>query len=170
MVDEDRAIFPFWKDEKKIQYDKDKSDAVEKRRILVHEYMLAGCSQLEIIKRLREEHNIITTQATVSKDSSLFHDDYKYRMMKDYDAHRALDLARLESMIGALWASASTGSINSIKTIVVLLERKSKMLGLDEPAKIDIRSAIVKMAQDVNQDPQIWLEAADLVLGKEEMS
>jgi len=49
---------------------------------------------------------------------------------------RALDLNRIDLLIAALWPAAMQGDHRSTLTLIKLLERRAKLLGLDQPTKI----------------------------------
>lgn len=152
-------------------YDEERLEAAQKRRILVCDYVLQGLSQTEIIIRLKEDHNIAVSQSSISNDMRMMENGYLERIKnaKKYDVERAKDLERIEKMIGALWITAVSGSVNAIKTIATLLERKAKMLGYDEPAKVDIKNTIIKMAIEAKQDPALYLEAAGLIINGDDL-
>jgi|SRR5215813_5942998 len=48
---------------------------------------------------------------------------------------RSLELARLDTLHGALWTKALGGDLGAIDRILKLMERRAKILGLDAPPK-----------------------------------
>jgi hypothetical protein len=50
---------------------------------------------------------------------------------------RALEVDRLDRLQMGLWANAIAGDVASARTVIRLMERRSRLLGLDAPTKID---------------------------------
>ena len=55
---------------------------------------------------------------------------------------RNIELQRLQDMHRAVWMDAITGDREAITTVLKLMERRSKLLGLDSPAKMDVDSKL----------------------------
>lgn len=51
------------------------------------------------------------------------------------EEHRSLELLRLDSLHAALWSKALEGNLSAVKGILSIMERRSKLLGLDAPQK-----------------------------------
>ena len=49
------------------------------------------------------------------------------------DAVRNYELQRLDKMMSAIWDKAMSGDTKSINTILRIMDRRSKLLGLDSP-------------------------------------
>ena len=52
---------------------------------------------------------------------------------------RTLELERLDALTLALWPSARQGKEGAIDRVLRVMERRSKLLGLDAPTKQDVR-------------------------------
>jgi len=52
------------------------------------------------------------------------------------DKIRHLELARLEQMQAGLWEKATTGNARAVDSMLRLMERRAKLMGLDAPTKI----------------------------------
>jgi DNA-binding CsgD family transcriptional regulator len=74
--------------------------------------------------------------------------------------HAAIDLARLEKAIKAISDKVDAGDKYAIETMIKLLDRKAKLLGLDKPTKVDVSvqmslSALVAGSLDTASDAAI---------------
>lgn len=49
---------------------------------------------------------------------------------------RALELSRLDGMLGGLWPQARRGNLGAVDRVLKIMERRAKLLGLDAPAKV----------------------------------
>lgn len=58
---------------------------------------------------------------------------------------RNVELQRLQEMHRTVWEDALTGDREAIGTVLRLMERRAKLLGLDAPAKIDADLTITKI-------------------------
>jgi hypothetical protein len=72
------------------------------------------------------------------------HDDFKAIMAeraalesKEITDHVRLDASRLDTMIEVLWDRVTLGDTEAIETVRRLLERRSKLLGLNAPDRVD---------------------------------
>lgn len=54
----------------------------------------------------------------------------------------AMENARLDALLAALWPQALRGNARSIEVALKIMERRAKMLGLDEAVKVDWRVEI----------------------------
>lgn len=52
--------------------------------------------------------------------------------------YRALTLGRLERLIRSLWTKALGGDLQAVDRVLRLVERQSRILGLDAPVQIDV--------------------------------
>lgn len=58
---------------------------------------------------------------------------------KDAEQLRTLQRERLDALLAAVWPQAQEGDLKAIQTVVKIMERLSKLLGLDAPEKHDHR-------------------------------
>lgn len=49
---------------------------------------------------------------------------------------RALELSRLDGMLGGLWPQARCGNLGAVDRVLKIMERRAKLLGLDAPVKV----------------------------------
>jgi hypothetical protein len=54
---------------------------------------------------------------------------------EDVEAIRAIETDRLDVIQSAVWGKALSGEINAVQTVLKIMERRSKLLGLDSPIK-----------------------------------
>jgi ATP/maltotriose-dependent transcriptional regulator MalT len=132
--------------------------AIAQRRQQVARLYLQGQSQVEIAQELR------TAQSTISKDLDKIHAAWRESAIRDFDAQRDLELARLNQIEREAWAAwersqrpaqqavvegETSGSQRSRRTVrnqygdprfLELAwrcnEQRRKMLGLDAPTQI----------------------------------
>lgn len=52
------------------------------------------------------------------------------------DELRAEEVSRLDGMLGAVWPDARKGSLGAVDRVLKIMERRSKLLGLDAPVKL----------------------------------
>lgn len=75
------------------------------------------------------------SQATISGDFAALDEAWRERANVDHAKQRGEDLERIEAMIDGLWPQASKGGYLSVDRVVMLMERRAKLLGLDAPTK-----------------------------------
>ena len=78
---------------------------------------------------------------------------------------RGVEGARLDKMMAAVWASACTGDLDAIDTVLKIQQRRARLFGLDKPVRIDVdteprQTAILKIG---DQPPRI-IDLKDLDL------
>lgn len=59
-----------------------------------------------------------------------------------------LEIERLDRALVAIWNKVISGDVNSIRTMLSIMERRAKMLGLDAPAKSEVD---LNIENDANQ-------------------
>lgn len=90
---------------------------------------LAGCSFREIAAKL---HYADHTGAYRAVEAGL-----KKGFEEPATQVRKLELARLDSIMRPLWPKAKRGGVKAIDRILKIMERRAKLLGLDQPAKLE---------------------------------
>lgn len=95
--------------------------AVELRR--------AGYSYREIGKAIgigtTSAHRLVTRAVVETRKA----------IAEDVNEMRALELSRLDALLGGLWADARRGHLGAIDRVLRIMERRAKLLGLDAPLK-----------------------------------
>jgi len=51
------------------------------------------------------------------------------------EEHRTIELLRLDALQSSLWPKALEGNLQAVKAILSIMERRSKLLGLDAPQR-----------------------------------
>ncbi|MFD5451213.1 hypothetical protein [Streptomyces sp. NPDC127100] len=54
---------------------------------------------------------------------------------------RELEVQRLDRMQAAAWAKAAKGDLKAIETVLKVIDRRARLLGLDRPARTEITGA-----------------------------
>ena len=62
------------------------------------------------------------------------------------DDLRALELARLDRLQLAHWQKAAAGDAAATHTVLKIMERRAKLLGLDAPIRVDVRRLVREIA------------------------
>lgn len=68
---------------------------------------------------------------------------------------RQLELLRLDQLQLSVWARAASGSISAIETVLMIMRRRAKLLGLDAPIEYtidDIRAIARKVHLIINSE------------------
>lgn len=81
------------------------------------------------------------------------------------DTARRIHIERIELLIHALWPDATKNkNLGAVAQITKLLDRQSKLLGLDAPAKIDISSRLMEMAKDEGLTEEEAMKEVEAIL------
>ena len=78
--------------------------------------------------------------------------------------YRALQLARLEEALKAIWPRAMAGELKAVDRVIKILEREAKLLCLDQPIKIDVTDRVRQMAIEYGLDPDEAVETARRII------
>ncbi|MFF4409825.1 hypothetical protein [Streptomyces sp. NPDC001404] len=54
---------------------------------------------------------------------------------------RELEVQRLDRMQAAAWAKAAKGDLKAIETVLKVIDRRARLLGLDKPARTELTGA-----------------------------
>jgi len=61
---------------------------------------------------------------------------------------KEIELQRLDHLLGALWPAAMTGDCRAVDSCLRVCERRSRLLGLDAPAKIEQAGELTVLLPD----------------------
>jgi hypothetical protein len=79
---------------------------------------------------------------------------------------RDLELARLDDLLGGLWADARRGDVAKIDRVLKIMQRRADLLGLDAPTAftgvIDYRQEAEAIAAEIGRPDQVEAIVADL--------
>lgn len=76
------------------------------------------------------------------------------------DEVRQLELERLDKMMSGLWQAAISGKWLAIDRVLLIMDRRARLLGLDAPTKIDITQRIREVAEEAGLDPDLAVKEA----------
>ncbi len=62
--------------------------------------------------------------------------EYRDDIKRGLDELRAIEIARLDRMLQAVWKAAAGGDLQSVDRVLRISERRARLLGLDAPVKI----------------------------------
>ena len=103
-------------------------DEVIRREYEVLEFRRAGMTWHRIAERVG--------YATPSGAHAAYMRAMKRTLQEPADQVRQAEVDRLDRMQLALWPKAMRGEVNAVATILRVMERRAKLLGLDMPVKI----------------------------------
>jgi len=89
----------------------------------------------------------------------------KKTLKEPADDYRKLELERLDMMFQAIWDDVTNGKVNKIDRALKIMERRSKLLGLDAPIKGQIDGDIGLTA--VIMQVMLEMEASGELPGKD---
>src|SRR3990167_1692965 len=75
--------------------------------------------------------------------------------------YRQVQMERIQAAYNALWPNVMRGRVDAINTLIRLMERESRLLGLDAPTKVDITARIQQAAEAEGIDPNEAWEIAE---------
>lgn len=105
-----------------------------KRRKRVAEELKAGKTYEQIAELLD------VCQATICKDVKAILKATASVTQEAIEDWKKLQNMRIETMHGAVWEKAKEGDIQAITTVLKLMDRQARLLGLDAPIAFDWRS------------------------------
>lgn len=70
------------------------------------------------------------------KDVKAEMDKLRDQIKEESEAVLYLELQRLDAMLEGVWERAQKGNTNAIETVLKIMQRRSKLLGLDKPTKM----------------------------------
>tara|TARA_R100000654_G_scaffold71534_1_gene102584 strand:- start:25645 stop:26124 length:480 start_codon:yes stop_codon:yes gene_type:complete len=80
---------------------------------------------------------------------------------------RSLELTRLDELQTAIWADCMDGKLTAIDRVLKIMERRSKLVGLDAPDRLDIK-ADMKLEHMKEAKERLMSKILDMVPQEEE--
>lgn len=104
-----------------------KTDAAERelRQKKVAANLLAGLTYRQMAEALG------VGVGTIARDVRLIIDHWRKEQVEDVDSWLQVQLRRLDTMLNAIWNSVLSGDLKAADTALRIIERQSKLLGLD---------------------------------------
>lgn len=129
------------------------------RRARVSRLRLSGVrNQRAIAQRLG------VSVATINRDFAVLDAEYRQQAAQDIAAAKGLDLERIEELIAGLWDAAVNGHTFSVDRVVMLLQHRAKLLGLEAATRLDIEVHVRRMAEAAGLDPEEAVAAAEAIV------
>lgn len=104
----------------------------------------AAINRAAIVKRRVEGESLRAIAEALEMSVSAVHSAIDTELKKlaastreDVDMLRQIEDERLDKMLVGLWPKAVTGDVKSIDAVLRLMERRSKLFGLDQPVRIE---------------------------------
>ncbi len=129
---------------------------VLERRVVFWEEYKRG----KTFRQIAEENDV--HPSTVSSDIKALVKELQNEGLRHVEEFRIVQMERIAVAINAIWEHVLRGDVASVNTLIRLLERESRLLGLDAPTKIDITAKLAAMARDSGVPEQ---EAYDIAEG-----
>lgn len=85
----------------------------------------------------------------------------------DIQQARTMQLARLDELLTAMWATAMKGSHHAMDQVLKILDRQAKLQGLDAPIRVDIEHRVRQLARESGLDEEEAVLAAMQLLEKQ---
>jgi hypothetical protein len=127
---------------------------VAERRAKAVQLRIAGASLDEIAAALHYGGSSAESRrAAVSKDLRRAYEAAQATQAASAAEWRELELARLDRIQRGVWAQAIAGDTKAVRAVLLVMDRRARLLGLDAPTRID--GAFVEVPAEV--------ELADLV-------
>lgn len=105
---------------------------IEARRTQVAKLLLQGLSSRAIAEQLNCSHT------TVQNDIKVILERWRTEQISDAADLVQIEVARLDRAQEALWDQVKYGNLHATDRLLRIMERRAKLLGLDQPAQAKI--------------------------------
>lgn len=106
---------------------KDKEARREERRNTIAVNLVAGLNYRQMAEALG------VSIGTISEDVKLILGRWQREQVTEIDKIKQLEIQRLDKAVNAIWDNVKKGKTHSILAMLRIMERRSKLLGLDKP-------------------------------------
>ena len=89
---------------------------------------------------------------------------WKQRALENHEEWVQQELARLDAMERYIWHRVAKGELFAMDRALAIMERRAKLLGLDQPVKVDITHKIRQMAIEAGIDPEEAVREAERMI------
>ena len=128
---------------------------IEARQLQALDLRLAGASYRQIGNQLNVSH------VQAMRDVATMIAEYA---SEPADVVRKAEVARLDKLMLAHWPSAIKGDHKATQTVLQIMDRRARLLGLDAPQRIDVTGWIREMARREGLDPDAAVKDAEDIL------
>lgn len=125
------------------------------RRILYLEDYKHGLNY----RRIGEKYGV--SHQTVAEEIREYLKELRSIGIRSVIEYRQVQMERIQAAYNALWPNVVAGRIDAINTMIRLMDREARLLGLDAPQKVDITARIQQAAEAEGIDPAEALEIAE---------
>lgn len=134
-----------------------KLEILERRR-LVWANLKAGATYREIARVLE------VSLRTVWKDVQVVQKQLQEETIQDAKYWKQLRLARLNTLLNAIWDSATKGHLGAVDRFLALDERIAKVMGLDQPEEHHLTLDLTELSDDQLDKLEGGLERLDRLI------
>lgn len=135
----------------------------EIRRAEISTLLVGGLSYDEIVATVKKAHpDWRISKGTVHNDVSYLLEGFRERMQANIDEAKAIDLQRVEEMIGAVWPAARRGNLAAVDRASRLVDQKMRMLGYAAPQKHSVSGGDWEGAKPVRLETRTVRPEPDL--------
>lgn len=120
------------------------------------EFKLAGMSY----RRIAEQTGVSAQQAYTDVQNALT--EY---IREPTEEVRQQEAARLDRLMMTHWPKALEGDHDALNAVLRIMDRRAKLLGVDQPQKVDLRALIMAVAGEEGVDPSEFLQDMDEIAG-----
>lgn len=91
------------------------------------------------------------------------------RMLREYASEpaeqvRNAELGRLDRLLLAHWPAAVKGDYRATATVLSIMDRRARLLGLDAPLRIDLTAWVRRLAEEEGLDPEQAVQDAEAIV------
>lgn len=123
---------------------------IEARRRKVAALLLSG-----VTNRAAIAEELGVTYRTILRDIAVIEEWWREEAVQDIAAAKGKDLQRIERLIQAVWRNALQGNAGAVKRVIELLDRRAKLLGLDEHTGTSSGEVVIRVeyADNIHRTP-----------------
>ena len=129
-------------------------DAILKRRDDIASMLVMGYGMMTIAA------NVGVSVVTVRKDVEAIRSEWQAHRLETVDMIVSSELEKLTLVERRLWPGVMAADPEMVALWLRLSERRSKLLGLDSPTKVDIELSLRQQAVELGLDPDEAVGAA----------
>lgn len=118
----------------------------EQRRELIATMLLTRTSYRDMVGVLRERLGIEVAISTISSDVAVLKERWQRRAGGDFAAHVGEQMAYYDGLLRAVAPRAFAGNHNAVQDLLGVLDRRAKLIGLDQPDRLLFLGAQVPVA------------------------
>ena len=134
------------------------ADETNRRRLKALDLRLAGATYRQLGEMLGVHYS------TAWDDVQIMLAEYG---REPAEAIRNAEVARLDRLLMAHWPKAVQGDAKATATVLSIMDRRARLLGLDAPQQLDITGWVREMAQAEGLDADQAVRDAEAILARQ---